>query len=123
MTASRYIDVEPDLRREFPSVFHEPLQFGAHVGPGWVSLLRELADELEPMFEAYPIEARPVVMDVKTKLGLLRINVIRGNPEIHRAIMRAERASESICEVCGLEGSGVSERGWMAVMCGACRHA
>jgi hypothetical protein len=120
---TRWVDVELDLRREFPTVIHQPLQFGAHVGSGWVTLLRELCDELEPLFAEFPEGSKPAIVDVKQKMGMLRVNVVGGNRAIHNAVMKYEAKSESVCETCGLEGSGVNERGFMSVMCDRCRHA
>lgn len=115
------IDIESELKREFPDVYHEPVRCGAYAPTGWVTLLRELSDELEPLFVAFPKDKRPIVDQIKVKFGGLRFYISKGTQEIHNAITRAEVKSESTCMTCGLPGSGVNERGWLSVMCEGCR--
>lgn len=114
-------DIEADLRREFPDVYHEPIECGAYVPPGWVTLVRELSDELEPIFSTTPRAHRPVVQQIKAKLGGLRFYISKGSQVVHDIITKYEVKSEETCEKCGLAGSGVNQRGWIAVLCEGCR--
>jgi hypothetical protein len=119
---SRYVDMEPELRQQWPVLYHEPIECGADVPRGWVTLVRELSEELEPMAAEFGKKTRPVVQQLKQKMGELRAYVPGATQEMNNAILRAEERSRNTCEICGRDGSGRNQRGWKSTMCDGCFH-
>jgi hypothetical protein len=116
----RYFDVEPELREKWPVLYHEPIRGGAYMPVGWMKLVRDVSEELEPMFAEYDKASRPVVEQLKQKLGGARYYVSHATQEMYDAIARFEERCENTCENCGKDGSGRSQRGWLSVMCEGC---
>lgn len=85
-----------------------PMQFGIECGDGWHALIELLLGLAQ--YHAVQTKAQPVVLQIKQKLGALRV-YWRGADERLRDLTRlAEEMSESICEVCGLPGALVANR-------------
>lgn len=116
-------ELEVELRRDWPVLYHQPIACGAYLPKGWTKLIRELSEELEPMFAEYDKASRPVVQQVKTKFGGLRVYITSGTKEMHDAIARAEERAEHTCMNCGRDGNGRIERGVMSTMCEGCFHS
>ncbi len=85
-----------------------PMQFGIECGDGWHALIELLLGLAQ--YHAVQTKAKPVVLQIKEKLGALRV-YWRGADEQLRDLTRlAEKMSKSICEVCGLPGALVANR-------------
>ena len=59
----------------------------------------------------------PKVLQVKEKVGVLRVYVRDGDEAIHAAITRAELRSAITCELCGEAAQLRSQRGWVRTLC------
>jgi len=83
-----------------------------HVPDGWTDLMLELHAalvEVSPDFE---------YAQIKQKFAELRVYVSGATPEARDLIAAAERASRTVCEVCGGVGSPCrSQGGWYRVFC------
>lgn len=85
-----------------------PMQFGIECGEGWHALIELLLGFAQ--YHAVQTGTQPVVLQIKQKLGALRV-YWRGADERLRDLTRlAEEMSESFCEVCGLPGALVTNR-------------
>lgn len=85
-----------------------PMQFGIQCGDGWHSLIHCLLGFAQ--HHAAQIGVQPVVLQIKEKLGTLRVHW-RGADEVVRDLTQfAEDLSQSICEVCGDPGALVTNR-------------
>ena len=85
-----------------------PMQFGIECGDGWHSLIDCLLGFAQ--YRAAQTRVQPVVLQIKEKLGALRV-YWRGADDVVRDLTRlAEDLSEAICECCGHPGTLVTNR-------------
>lgn len=92
-------DHEHELRTKYPSYARFAASGGeAWCGDGWFDLLSTLLSEVEA------VSPDATVTVVKQKLGLLRVGVDGlGEGSVER-LLRWERTSSNVCEVCGARG-------------------
>jgi hypothetical protein len=85
---------------------------------GWFNIVRKLCEDLEPLVtEAEKVTGRPFeVLQVKQKLGGLRVYVNHSTKVIRNRIEAAQRESLRTCEVCGQPGSRW-EGDWIRTVC------
>jgi hypothetical protein len=114
------IDVEPELRRDYPEVYHSPVRGGAYAPAGWLPILRELSASLVPLVTRYPLTTRPVVEQVKSKLGGLRVYLSHETEDMTAAIREAERQSGKTCENCGSPAEPQCVKNWIYTLCEGC---
>jgi DNA segregation ATPase FtsK/SpoIIIE-like protein len=87
---------------------HMPMHFGVQCGDGWWHLVDRLLHRAQVHADERGFQ--PVVLQIKEKLGALRV-YWRDADEVIRGMTRfAEDLSASICEVCGLPGALVTNR-------------
>jgi hypothetical protein len=98
------------------SIQESPMAWGIDVGDGWYKLIEELCFNIQKEIEDKGIKDFGFDQ-VKQKFGTLRIYNDGGNEAIEKLIEEAEKASASICEVCGKDGSLASAGGWFKVVC------
>lgn len=80
------------------------------VGPGWRNLVECTVNTVH--------ELGGEIQQVKEKFGALRIYTFGGAQEqIQDVVMKAETASQSICEECGASGKPVDIGGWLKTLC------
>lgn len=89
---------------------------GMAVGDGWAAILDDMASEIEQYCATNGIQI-PGVLQLKDKLGTLRVYVGRVCHELHEIIARAETRSAETCDICGAVGSLRSEGGWLRTRC------
>ena len=111
------------LFEEYPDLFkRERLAHDFDCQDGWFDLLDELAGRIrqysEPCSESEKIE----IIQIKQKMGALRIHSRGGNEVIRKLIKEAEDKSESICELDGEPASGlcVCAPHWYRYLCPKC---
>src|ERR1700730_10742662 len=87
-------------------------------GNGWFNIVWKLCEDLEPLVAeaekatGYPFE----VLQVKQKLGGLRVYVNHSTKVIRNRIEAAQLESLRTCEVCGQPGSR-REGDWIPAVC------
>ena len=88
---------------------------GCYIGDGWVPLVTLALEGLS----AYPgVE----ILQIKEKLGGLRLYVGAAPVEADGLIEAAERAASVTCESCGAGGVLChNSRGWLRTLCPACQ--
>jgi len=87
---------------------HLPMHFGIQCGDGWRTLIDHLLRNVQSHADEQGVQ--PVVLQVKEKLGALRV-YWRDADAVVRALTRfAEDLSNSICEVCGCPGGLVTNQ-------------
>jgi hypothetical protein len=107
----RWFNLEGDVR-------HTLMSFGFCHGDGWFDILWRLCEDLEPLVAevekqtGHPFE----VLEVKEKLGGLRVYVNHRSDAVCRRIEAAELESFATCEVCGRPGKR-REGGWIKTLC------
>lgn len=122
--------LDNQLCRDFPNLFgdrHASMRVTAMCwgfpGDGWEKIIREAAEKLEPLIEAYkrehPDEEPPRASQIKEKFGTLRFYLSHGTDEMFRIAEEAERKSERTCEDCGKRGT-LRKGGWLRTQCKAC---
>lgn len=87
-------------------------------GNGWFNIVWKLCEDLEPLVaEAEKVTGHPFeVLQVKQKLGGLRVYVNHSTNAIRNRIEAAQLESLRTCEVCGQPGSR-REGDWIPAVC------
>jgi hypothetical protein len=107
-------ELEQNLVARWPSWFHVTgdlshtlMPLGFVHGDGWFALLWRLCEDLEPLVaEAEKESGKPFeVLQVKEKLGTLRLYVSQHTDEIDERINSAQEESSRTCELCGQSGN------------------
>jgi hypothetical protein len=94
-------------------------------GDGWQKILAKMCERLSAAVADRPARSWIRVVDIKEKLGGLRVQLeANGIPRVMmdqawEAIELAEAASEMTCEECGAPGRLFDERGWLQTRCDA----
>lgn len=89
-------------------------------GPGWMSLIDDLHEQLVALDRAYEIE------QIKEKFGILRFYARFHHPdpgvarECSALVAAAELRSTEICEHCGASGRMRDQRTWQLTLCDPC---
>lgn len=87
---------------------HLPMHFGIQCGDGWWHLVDRLLNRAQVHADERGFQ--PVVLQIKEKLGALRVYWRDADEVIRGMAWFAEDLSASICEVCGLPGALVTNR-------------
>jgi hypothetical protein len=103
-------DLLPVLRERYPKLFSSEHLREIACYPGWLNLLDGLCHELQPYLVANPGVPQVVVRQVKEKFGGLRFYITGGDEFCRVAVLAAQEASLTVCEVCGQLGVLVGER-------------
>lgn len=114
-----------------PEIDQEPMApidyWGIECDCGWAPLIESVADLLEryvvdPAIADVPEAERPRFVQIKEKLGTLRLHILgRGElpSTLQAAIEAAESASSCCCEHCGAPGM-LRTTGYRRVVCEPC---
>jgi hypothetical protein len=97
------------------------MKWGFECGDGWYKIIWELFERLEPVVAESEAEGPFEVLQIKQKMGGLRVYLSRTNAAIKDAIMVAQERSIITCELCGEPGSIDWETEWYQVLCTSCR--
>lgn len=87
---------------------HLPMHFGIQCGDGWWHLVDRLLNRAQVHADERGFQ--PVVLQIKEKQGALRVYWRDADEFIRGMTWFAEDLSASICEVCGLPGTLVTNR-------------
>ena len=109
-------DLLPVLRERYPKLFSSEHLLEIACYPGWLNLLDGLCHELQQYLVANLGVPQVVVRQVKEKFGGLRFYITGGDEFCRVAVLAAQEASLTVCEVCGQLGVLVGER-WVSVRC------
>lgn len=119
-------ELDEALVRDFPLLYADRLAFRTHTsmywgfdcGDGWEPLLREMSEKLEPICQAIPTLK---AVQVKEKLGTLRVYMTGYNDEIDAVIHEAVCKSKVTCEECGAQEATLRNNGgWYRTLCNSC---
>ena len=100
---TRLFDDFPALfRGRFRPITENLMGFGFECGDGWFSLIHSLCAQIAA--HAKSNKLHPLAVQVKEKYGSLRFYIHGADARINDRVEAADRASESICEVCGAPG-------------------
>lgn len=83
-----------------------PMQFGIQCGDGWHFLIDRLLNRVQVHADEEGFQ--PVVLQIKEKVGALRVYWRDADDVVRGITYFAEDLSESICECCGLPGALVA---------------
>lgn len=104
---------EAELARRHPSYDASRLQDGgAACGDGWFDILDRLIGELETQHPQVQL------IQVKQKIGRLRVYAEGASEEAATSIRSAVEESGHVCEVCGAPGTLRQEERRVATRCG-----
>jgi len=144
-------EYEKQLRDKYPNLFRKVRRVGRGPAPietrgiecedGWYDILDSLFDHLMRPLDwvkasssnvADPDKVRaaperefkrlPALIQVKEKLGRLRIYIHGGNRRVGELVAFAEQHSGKVCEICGRTGIFRND-GWLRVRCDECEIA
>lgn len=93
-------------------------KWGINVKSGWFDLLRTLSNRLENYINKTGEEVH--ILDIKEKMGGLRVHVDQDNEELQTLILGAELRSMSVCEYCGSRGTLYIINLWCKTVCQKC---
>lgn len=117
----KYYFIKPDM------ALHDNLMaFGFECGEGWYSIIEEAFDKIEETIEKMPKKEKKIfkqsfeILQIKQKLGGLRIYVNMYTDEIIKAIADAEEKAEKTCEICGNPGKIRELNYWLFTNCDDC---
>jgi hypothetical protein len=114
----KYYFLKPD-----PSLQSNLMAFGFECGSGWYPIIEEVFDKLEKLIEEMPKEERKhfqkdfEILQVKEKLGGLRIYVNIYTDEIIEIIREAGEKALKTCEICGKPGKIREINHWYFTNC------
>jgi len=97
-------------------------EVGFECGDGWYKIIWELFERLEPLVAESEAEGPFEVLQVKQKMGGLRVHLSRNNAAIKEAIQVAQERSVITCELCGEPGFLDCENDWYQTLCTLCRE-
>lgn len=87
---------------------------------GWRTLIAGLSAVIEAHIKyKLPEEVRDQVyiVQMKQKMGSLRVYMSHSIPEIEGAILMAQIMSQSLCETCGNAAQKRNIKGWLTALC------
>ena len=98
------------------------INYPIECGNGWLDLLNDMCQEIQKAIQdkyldfktsEFPFE----FLQIKEKYGTLRAYPNFGNDEIFKIVNKYEKASENICEICGIKGEFRNLNGWYQILC------
>jgi len=98
------------------------MKLGFECHDGWFKIIWELFERLEPLVAESAADGPFEVLQVKQKMGGLRVHLSRSNTAIKDAIQVAQERSVITCELCGEAGFLDWENDWYQTLCTACRE-
>jgi hypothetical protein len=106
-----WFNTEGDVR-------HTLMSWGFCHGDGWFDILWRLCEDLEPLVGEFEQATglKFEVLQVKEKIGGLRVHVNHSNDAIRQRICTAHGESFRTCEVCGQPGQQ-RESDWIKTLC------
>lgn len=112
------------------SIIESLMAFGFECFDGWFDIIWDMSEKIEKELEGEDKQTRikqrlkdepPFqIVQVKEKMGTLRVYANRETKAISEIIKEAEEKSEMICEKCGRPGRINNDKGWMVVQCDCC---
>lgn len=126
-------ELDNQLCQDFPLLFADRyadmrttcMCWGFSCGDGWYNLIREAAEQLEPLIIAYrkknPGDDWPRASQIKEKFGTLRFYLSHGTDEMFKIADEAEQKSAEVCEECGKKGT-LRKGGWLVTLCKKCQE-
>lgn len=123
-------EFEQKLMNEFPWMesrgwntgkkLNEPIFI--ECGDGWSQIIHNMCKKLHYSYEKMSKEEQDnfYVMQIKEKLGGLRVYPSLSNNETNQIIDEAEIESYKTCERCGIKGELRKDRPYIQVLCDDC---
>lgn len=108
----KYKFIKPD-----PSLHSNLMAFGFECGEGWYPIIEEALNRIESSIIGTPTEDIFEVLQIKEKLGGLRIYVNIYTYEINKIIEEAKDKAAQTCEVCGKPGKLREINHWYFTNC------
>jgi hypothetical protein len=117
----KYKFIKPD-----PTLQNNLMEFGWECDKGWYPIIEEAFDKMEdtinkmPMQDKLDFQEHFEILQVKEKLGGLRIYVNMYPDEIIEIIREAEKKALQTCETCGKPGEIREIHHWYKTTCDSC---
>jgi hypothetical protein len=113
--------------KDHPHLFAYPPARFFECGDGWLDIIEDLANKLEPLVvkwieknEADELSIGPCASQIKEKYGTLSFYMLTETDEMSALIREAEKRSSITCETCGNPGSLRGEH-WYYTSCEDCK--
>lgn len=92
---------------------------------GWNAILGSLFDSIESYLQSLPNDSKVreefVFEQIKEKFGGLRVYVSGADDHLYTLITETEDKADSICELCGEDGSIAKKGHYWRTVCTGCR--
>jgi hypothetical protein len=117
----KYKFIKPDVNLQ-----DNLMAFGLECDKGWHPIIEEAFDKIEDAINKMPIQDKLdfqenfEVLQVKEKLGGLRIYVNMYPDEIIKIIREAQEKASMTCEICGKPGELHEIHWWYKTTCDSC---
>jgi hypothetical protein len=114
----KYYFIKPD-----PGLHDNLMAFGLECGKGWYLIIEEAFNKMEEAIEKMPKKEQKIfkesfeILQVKEKLGGLRIYVNMYTDKIIEIIREAEEKAGQTCEICGDPGKTREINRWYFTNC------
>ena len=112
-------EMKQELRQlidKHPAIFQGGRFRYFECGPGWYSLIDEMATEIQAHIDASGCE-QVRAHQFKEKFGEVRFYFMGGDDACRDIAQKAEAKSLITCDLCGEPGELGSAGGWMSVRC------
>lgn len=116
MKKNKFIKPDPTLQKNL-------MAFAYDCGEGWYPIIEEALDKMEDAINKMPIQDKLhflenfEILQVKEKLGGLRIYINIYTDEIREIIREAEKKALKTCELCGKPGELREVNHWYFTNC------
>ena len=94
--------------------------FGIECGKGWMSLIQPILDYIKEYNAKVSTDEKIEILQIKEKMGTLRIYLDNAPEELLKMVDDAERDSGNICELCGSRENVGKTSGYIMTMCYEC---
>jgi hypothetical protein len=117
----KYRFIKPD-----PTLQNNLMAFGWECDKGWHPIIEEALDKIEDIINKMPMQDKLdfqehfEILQVKEKLGGLRIYINMHPDEIIKVIEEAQEKALQTCEICGKPGKMREIHWWYKTTCESC---
>lgn len=119
---NQLLDKYPWFKYKNNSKEHPKPIIKCYCGDGWYRLIDEMLEEIESLYRQKQWTLNSIhIYEVYQKYGTLQLFMNTDIPEeVYTIAEKYESLSESVCEVCGVNGSMRELNDWLKVLCDDC---
>ena len=112
-----FTDFFEALKKGCPKLLYNTPSYTISISSGWYDLVFNLCKNIEKAISSLRRKNIPVILQIKSKFGGLRVYLSHSEYGISELTKEAEEKSYSICETCGESGKLINVDGYCFVGC------